>query len=101
MSAVQALDVDQYSQQLHDRERWVRVVQLNGHLLRQLTPIDRLPPLKPPQQILNACGHQQVLLLQSQLFASVSIIVRVKHRSDVLGALSLFQCLSWKIYLFM
>jgi hypothetical protein len=75
--------------QFWDGQSWMRVVELDGSLLRQRRPV-RVGTPKPPQQVREGASHQEVFLHQTEPFAHIRRVVRVEHagerlRSEPLG----------------
>ena len=83
-----ALLVDQHAHQLGDGDGRVRVVELNGHLLREAHEVGvRLQVA--PHDVGDGAGDEEVLLLEAQLLAGLVLIVRVEHLRDDLGVVLL------------
>ena len=87
---LQSLLVNHHSQQLHNGQRGMRVVQLDGHHGRQLLPRPLSLP-KSPQHILDRRTHEKILLLQPQFLPLVAAIVRIQHTRYILRPLSLLN----------
>ncbi len=78
------LDVDEQSHQLGDRDRRVRVVELDRDLVGEhVERVVRL--LVAPDDVLERRGDEEVLLLEPQLLARHAVVVRVEHLRDRLG----------------
>ena len=76
--------VDEQAHQFRDRERRVRVVELDRDAVRQLLERAPLGELLG-QHVLQARAHEEVLLLEAQLLALRRRVVRVEDARDVLG----------------
>src|ERR1035438_3390636 len=64
------------------------VVELDGHLLRQLVPFGvRLP--EAPHQIAQGTGDQEIFLNKAQALAETGRIVRIQHPRERFGGQSL------------
>ncbi len=92
----QALVVDQDTHELRDGERRMRVVELNGHLVREVAEVvagdfarAELGGLEATDDVLESGRAQEVLLLDAQVLALGHIVVRVQHAGDVLGVVAI------------
>ena len=61
---VEPVDVEQHAHQLRDGERGMRIVQLDGHLVRQLVQV-RMAVEEAAQDVLQRRADEEVLLLQA------------------------------------
>ncbi len=57
--------IEQHTHQLHNAERGVRVIELNGNQLSKLLN-GTTTSLVSPNQVLDGGAHEEVLLLQAQ-----------------------------------
>lgn len=78
----------------------MRVVELDGHFLRQARQVvsDRLATaefrrLEATDDVLESRRAQKVLLFETQVFAFRHVVVRVQHSSDVLGVVAIANSL--------
>lgn len=62
------------------------IVELDGDLVGELLP-GALGLLKAAHNIIERCCHPEVLLLQSQLFTLLQVVVGVQHGTDGLSPL--------------
>ena len=76
--------VDQDPHQLGDRDGWMRVVELDRRMLGQLVQRGELVEM-PPDQVLQRCRGEEILLPQPQLLALRRCVVRIEHARDRLG----------------
>ena len=83
-----ALLVEQHPHQLGHRDGRVRVVELNGHLLREADEVGVALEVAP-HDVGDGAGDEEVLLLEPQLLAGLVLIVRVEHLRDDLGVVLL------------
>ena len=77
--------VDQEPHQLGDRDRRMRVVQLDRHVVGERRELAVLR-LVPAQQVLQRRRREEVLLPQPQLVAGGRFVARVEHPRDRLQA---------------
>lgn len=82
----QAFDINQDPLQLHNRQRRMRIVQLDSHLVGELPPRS-LGLLEPPHDIVQRRSDPKVLLLKTQFLATLKVIIRVQHGADGLSTL--------------
>jgi hypothetical protein len=80
---LQHLDVHEHAHQLGDRDRWVRVVQLDRRVIGQLLP-GALALFEGAEDVGDRARHEEVLLFEPQLLALLSCVVRVEHLGDIL-----------------
>jgi hypothetical protein len=73
--------VDQQSHQLGNRERRVRVVQLDGERRRAALELPALGHVLR-EHVLQRGAHEEVLLLEAQLLALRRGVVRVEHARE-------------------
>ncbi len=92
----QVLDVDEDTHELGDGERRMRVVQLNGHLVREVAEVvagdlarAKLGGLEATNDVLQSGSAQEVLLLHTQVLALGHVIVRVQHTGNILGVVAI------------
>lgn len=88
----ETLDVHQEAHQLGDGHGRVRVVQLDGHLLREQVEVRadavsgaEFRRFEAADDVLEGCGAHEVFLLQAELLALEEVVVGVEHSGDVLG----------------
>ena len=96
----ETLLVDEDAHELRYGERRVRVVELDGHFLRQTRQVvsDRLATaefrrLEATDDVLESRRAQEVLLFETQVFAFRDVVVRVQYSSDVLGVVAIANSL--------
>ena len=90
---IELLEVDQQPHELGDGERRVRIVELDGRLVREagkhrqaLRRIEHLPALLvAAQDVLQGRRDEEVLLLEPEFLALKDIVVGVEDLGDVLG----------------
>jgi hypothetical protein len=80
---VEPVLVDQEAHELRHGDRGVRVVELDRRLVRQRAQV-RVPGQVAPQDVLEAGGGEEVLLLEPQLLPGLGGVVRVEHPADAL-----------------
>ena len=88
------LEVDQHAHQLDDGQGGMRVVELDGHLLREAVEggeaarliVDAVALLVAPDDVLHGGGDEEVLLGQPQLPPRGHVVVGIEDPADVLGA---------------
>ena len=78
---VQRVVVHEKAHQLGDRDRRMRVVELNGPVLREL-----VEPLAPhqvqPDHVLQRAGDEEILLRQTQALSRIGLVVRIQNLGD-------------------
>ena len=74
--------VHQDTHQLGDCHRGMRIVQLEGYLLRELVNIFMFAH-ELLHRLLHGCGDEEILLLQAQLLTCIVVVIGVKHFHDV------------------
>src|SRR5262249_19228273 len=79
----QTMDVDEQAHQLGDRDRRMRVVELNGDLVRQLVEV-RMVRREAAENVLERRADEEILLLEPKLAAHLRRIVRVEDFGQVL-----------------
>mmetsp|Transcript_9957 Transcript_9957/g.31637 ORF Transcript_9957/g.31637 Transcript_9957/m.31637 type:complete len:620 (-) Transcript_9957:59-1918(-) len=84
---LQALHVDEQAHQLGDRDRRVRVVELDLHLAGEQVPTVGVPLLEAPQDVLDGGAAEHVLLAQAQLLARLVVVVRVEEVVELVRTL--------------
>lgn len=62
------------------------IIELNGHLVGEFAPCT-LRLLESSYNIEQRCSNPEVLLLQSKLFSSIEVVVRVQHGGNGLSTL--------------
>ena len=75
--------IDQQAHQLRDRDRRMRVVELDGELLVEVLHRQVLRA-QDAEHVLQRTGDEEVLLLQPQLLALQLVVVRIQHLAEVL-----------------
>lgn len=78
--------VDEDALHFDDSQGWVRVVELDGNLVGELLP-RTLGLLETTHNVVERSSHPEVLLLQTQLLASLEVVVGVQHSADGLSTL--------------
>ena len=81
----QVLLVHEDAHQLGDDQRRVRVVDVEGHLLRQQLHVRAVDALEVLHGVLQRRADEEVLLHQAQLLAVVGVVLRVEHLGDLRG----------------
>ena len=81
---VQSVLVHQQAHQFRHRQRRMRVVEVDCHLVGQRIEA-AVAAQVTAQQVLQRGADEEVLLAQPQLFAVVGAVVRVEHARDVFG----------------
>ena len=61
----------------------MRVIQLNHHLVWKIVPVV-VHEAKAVNDVVQRAGHEEVLLLQSQLLSLQCVVIRVQYFADVL-----------------
>ena len=56
----------------------VCVVELDGHLLREVFPVV-VRPAKATDDVLERTGNEKILLEQTKLFSALGLVIRVKN----------------------
>lgn len=64
------------------------IIELDSDLVRELGP-SALRLLEPPDNVIERGGHPEILLLETELFPSLEVVVGVEDGADRLGALLL------------
>ena len=82
---VEAFPVQQDPHQLGDGDRRMGVVELDGDLVGQPSPVG-VALAEPPEDVLESGRHEEVLLLEPQLLAHVLVVRRVEDLGDGLAA---------------
>ena len=83
---VVAVLVDQHAHELGDADDRVRVVELEGDLVREGGQVRLvLARVEHADRVVDGRGHEEVLLLQAQTLALRRGILRVQDLGDVLG----------------
>jgi len=67
--------------ELDDRDRGVGVVELDGHLLRELVPV-LVAPAEAADDVLERAGDEEVLLDEAELLAALGVVVGIEHLGD-------------------
>ena len=78
------LEVDELAHQLGHHQRWVGVVELDEHLVRQRRPV-LVGPAEAAQDVAERAGDEEVLLAEPELLAGRRVVVRVEDLGEVLG----------------
>ena len=78
------LEVDEDAHQLRDRDRGVRVVQLDRVLRRELVEV-LVRLLVAPNDVGDRTGDEEVLLLETQIAPRLVVVVRVEDLRDDLA----------------
>lgn len=73
---LKTLLVHQDALELNDSKSWVRIIELNSHLLRELLP-GALALLESTNDIVQGSSNPEVLLLQAELLPAVQVVIRV------------------------
>ena len=73
------MQIDQDAHQLGDRDRRMRVVQLDRDLVGQNTDVAILLAHVPRDEIQERGGGEEIFLAQTQLLARRRLVARVKH----------------------
>lgn len=96
----QSFDVDQNPHEFGDRQRGMRVVQLDGNLCREELHVGarrfhgaECCVLEATDDVLKCGSHKEVLLLQSQFLSLEHVIVGVENAGDVLCLVSVTNSL--------
>ena len=76
------LVVEQDPHQLGNRQGRMRVVQVDGHLVRERLDV-RVADLEAPDDILQRAGHEEILLLETKLLALLDAVVRIQDLRNV------------------
>mmetsp|Transcript_56735 Transcript_56735/g.135134 ORF Transcript_56735/g.135134 Transcript_56735/m.135134 type:complete len:215 (-) Transcript_56735:1045-1689(-) len=76
----EVLDVHKQAHHLRNSNGWVGVIHLNCDLLWQFRPLVVGSLDELPQHVLQRCADEEILLLQTQLFALVRRIIGIKNR---------------------
>ena len=79
----QVLLVHQDAHQLRNDQRRVRIVDVEGNLLRQQIHVGAVDALEVLQGVLQGRGDQEVLLHQAQLLAVVGVVFRIEDLGDL------------------
>mmetsp|Transcript_56733 Transcript_56733/g.135121 ORF Transcript_56733/g.135121 Transcript_56733/m.135121 type:complete len:509 (-) Transcript_56733:400-1926(-) len=85
----QVLDVHEQAHHLRHSNGRVRVVHLDGDLLRQLGPLVVGPLDELAEHVLERGADEEVLLLQAELLALVGGIIGVQDRGEVFSTTAL------------
>lgn len=75
---LKTFEVDQNALQFHNRKSRMGIIELDGYLVGELTP-RALGLLESADDIKEGCCDPEVLLLQSEFFASFEVVVGVQH----------------------
>ena len=88
---IQAVLVQQDADQLGDGHGGVRVVDVDGHLVREDGPVVTVDVDEVLHGVLDGGGGEEVLLLEAQLLALVAVVVGIEDLGDDLGQLALLH----------
>ncbi len=80
---LQPMHVDEQPHQFGDADRRMRVVQLDGDLVRQRIQV-RVMDREAAQDVLERRADEEILLLEPKLAAHLGGVVRVQHFGEVL-----------------
>ena len=75
--------IEQHAHQLWNAQHRMGVVELDGDLLMQVVQV-RIAAQMPPDDLIDAGAHEEVFLLQAQLLAMLSGIIRIDVAGDLL-----------------
>ena len=81
----QAVHVHEQAHELRDRDRGMRVVELETVLVRERRKVVAVARAPLADHVLQAGRCEEVLLAQAQLLSVLGCGVRVQHHRDVLG----------------
>lgn len=97
----QALLVHEYAHKLGYGERRMRVIELNGDLLRQARQVvtncfatTELGRLETTNDVLKRGRTQEVLLFETQIFAFRDVVVRIENARDIFGVVAITNSLN-------
>lgn len=88
---MQALNINQNTLQLDNGKSRVSVVELDSDLVGEFLP-GALGLLEAAHNIIQRGRHPEVLLLQSQFFTLVQVVVGIQHGANGLGSLLVCDC---------
>ena len=77
--------IDQQTHQFRYGDRWVRVVQLNGPILRKVFGA-QAAMVEAAQHVLERAAHKEVLLLQTQTPPFIRAVVGIEHFREGLAS---------------
>lgn len=83
---IEALLVNKNALKFDNSKSWMRIVQLNGDLLREFEPCT-LGLLESADNIVQRGSNPEVLLLQTKLLTTVKVVIRVQDGADGLRTL--------------
>ena len=83
--------VQHHAHHLGDGEHRMRVVQMDGYAIRQVVERAVLKQVAA-DNVLDRCGHQEILLRQAQALALQVIVLRIEHLCDDLRHGVLLHC---------
>ena len=75
----------QQAHEFRNRQARVGVVDVEDRLVGQQLVVVSVPALKILQRVLQAGGHQEIVLAQPQRLALVMVVLGVKHLGDHVG----------------
>merc|ERR1712127_1133390 len=85
----QLLLINQDSKQLNGSNSWMRIIQLDLVLLGEEGESIIVPLLVSPEHVVDGCGAEEVLLLETELLAGVGRVIGVQHTRNILCLLPL------------
>ena len=82
----ESLEINQDTLELNNGQRRMGIVQLDGHLVRELSP-SALRLLEATNNVVQRRSNPEVLLLQAELLAAIEVVVWIQNSADGLGSL--------------
>ena len=79
LGPAEAMMVHEDAHELRDGNRGVCVVELEGNFVCKEVPGLPVRFHEPPDNILQCCRHEEVLLLQAQLLPLIGSVIGVQH----------------------